>query len=394
MHSELDSRRLGIFVDVPYHVTGSDDDRSVTTVAPFMRFACEVASGFERAVLIGRTAHDRPPKQVPLLNPPPIIELPYYGNLRELGPFLRGLPIAIWRIWRAVGTLDIVWVFAGGPMALVVAVLARVRRRRVVVGVRQQTDQYWRHRLRGRRERIALGPALALARLTDLVTRGCDRTVVGATLAAEAPGGGRVLDMTILLATSDQLAHEPRPTATASPTTLLTVGRIDQEKNPLLLVEAVAELERRHPGRFRLIWVGGGRLEGEVRAAVAANDLDRAVEFRGYVAFGDELLELYRQADLFVHVSLTEGVPQVLLEAMACATPIVATAVGGVAVAVEDGAAALLIPGADCAALVAAIDAVFADPAATERRVRRGLAIASRHALDVEAQRVARFLAD
>jgi glycosyltransferase involved in cell wall biosynthesis len=171
------------------------------------------------------------------------------------------------------------------------------------------------------------------------------------------------------------------------------VGRIDAEKNPHLLVDALDRLERAAPGAYRLTWVGGGRMEEGVRAAVHDRGLGGIVDFAGYVPYGPRLLDLYRSADLFVHVSLTEGVPQVLLEAMACGTPIVATAVGGVTRATEGGRAARLVPAGDLAALVAAIENAVSGPDETFARATAGLQIARMHALDVEAARVATFLA-
>ena len=109
------------------------------------------------------------------------------------------------------------------------------------------------------------------------------------------------------------------------------------------------------PGRYHLTWVGRGPLESDVLALAGRLGVLERITFHGYVAFGEELFDLYRKADMFVHVSLTEGVPQVIVEALACGTPVVATAVGGVEAAFGTPGAALLIPPADKRALVAAI---------------------------------------
>ena len=118
---------------------------------------------------------------------------------------------------------------------------------------------------------------------------------------------------------------------------LLTVGRIDREKNPLLLVEALARLCAGDPRAFTLTWVGSGPLEPDVRRrAEELGVLDR-IDLRGFTPFGPELLELYRRAHVFVHVSLTEGVPATVIEALGSGTPVVATAVGGVPATLEHG---------------------------------------------------------
>ena len=93
-------------------------------------------------------------------------------------------------------------------------------------------------------------------------------------------------------------------------------------------------------------------------------------------------------------VSLTEGVPHVLHEALASGTPVVATAVGGVSAALEDGDAGLLVPPDDGDALVAAIYRVADDEELRAGLASRGLELAGERTLEKEAARVAAFLRD
>jgi len=96
---------------------------------------------------------------------------------------------------------------------------------------------------------------------------------------------------------------------------------------------------------------------------------------------------------MFVHTSLTEGVPQVIIEALAFATPIVATDVGGVRAALDSGAAGVLVPPSNCSALVAAILRVAADEELRSGLVKRGLELARLNTLDGQAMRTAEFIA-
>jgi glycosyltransferase involved in cell wall biosynthesis len=271
--------------------------------------------------------------------------------------------------------------------------LASARGKRVVLGVRQDTPEYFRARLPSPRWKPVLGAIQAMDALHRFLARRLPATVVGETAAERyASRGGRVLTMRPSLVRAADVVDEAERRDWSGEIELLTVGRIDTEKNPFLLVDAMAQLERLRPGGYRLRWVGVGPLAETVRARVTEVGLEGRFELPGYVPFGPELLALYRRAHALVHVSLTEGVPQVLVEAMASGTPIVATDVGGIGAALEDGRAGLLVPPADLQALVEAVLRLSDDEELRTRLVARGLELARDWTLEAEAARVAAFL--
>ena len=106
---------------------------------------------------------------------------------------------------------------------------------------------------------------------------------------------------------------------------MLSVGRLDPEKNPLLLLDIAERLRELDP-RWRLVIAGTGPLRAELDAEIARRRLEENVELLGKAAGGLELWSLYRQSHVFLHVSLTEGVPQVLFEAQAAALPMIVSA--------------------------------------------------------------------
>jgi glycosyltransferase involved in cell wall biosynthesis len=203
----------------------------------------------------------------------------------------------------------------------------------------------------------------------------------------------QVLVMSDPVVRAEDVAPGPPRRDWSGETRLLTVGRMDPEKNPLLLVRALAELEREEPGRYVLSWIGSGPLEDEVRGLASALGVADRLELLGWMPFDQALLDRYRQAHLFVHVSLTEGVPRVLYEALACGTPIVATDVGGVARALDDGEAALLVPPDNLDALLAAIRRLAGDAELRDRLVVHGLELVRDRTLEGEAARAAAFIA-
>jgi glycosyltransferase involved in cell wall biosynthesis len=171
---------------------------------------------------------------------------------------------------------------------------------------------------------------------------------------------------------------------------ILSVGRLDTEKNPLLLAEILAELHREDP-RWRLTICGDGPMRAELEAHLEKLGVAGSARLLGYVPIDDGLLDVYRASSVFLHVSWTEGFPQVLVEAFAAGLPVVATAVGGVP-AVADGRAQLVPPG-DRDAAVQALRLLAEDGEARERMIRAGRAFAATITLEAEAARLLAFLA-
>lgn len=377
-------------MDAVFRRTG----QAVSTDRAFLLFAAEVGGRFDGLVLFGRTLDTPETADYTLRESTTLVELPYYTSLLHLGEVARALPGTFRAMWSGLDLVDTVWIIGPNPYDLLLIGMALVRRKRVALGVRQDTVAYYRARVPSRRWWPAVAAMQVVDRVYRLLARRVPTTVVGEEIArsygSELP---TVLAMTVSLVRAADVAAWVPVRAWDGPIELLTVGRLEREKNPLLLVEALAELERAEPGRYRLTWVGRGPLEADVLALAERLGVRQSITFHGYVAFGEGLFDLYRGAHLFVHVSLTEGVPQVIVEALACGTPVVATAVGGVEAAFGVPGAALLIPPADRTALVTAIRRVVTDEATRDERIERGLELVRRLTLEAESERVARFIA-
>jgi len=148
-----------------------------------------------------------------------------------------------------------------------------------------------------------------------------------------------------------------RPRVLPDRPTLLFVGRLAVQKNLPLLLAALDGVS----DRFDTVLVGDGDLEPALRARVRELGL-RDVRFHGR-ADGEELLRLYRAADVFVLPSEREGMPLVLLEALAMGLPVVATDIPGTRDVVHDGRHGRLVPPDDPAAFRQALLDVTGDPA-------------------------------
>ncbi len=134
-------------------------------------------------------------------------------------------------------------------------------------------------------------------------------------------------------------------------------ARMTPEKRHDLLLEALARPEvRRLPVRFYL--AGDGRLLEQYQARVREAGLEGLVTFLG---FRRDVPRLYKAADVFLLCSSAESLPLSIREGMGASLPVIATNVGGIPEAVEDGRSGLLVPSGDAPALAAAIVKMASD---------------------------------
>ncbi len=135
---------------------------------------------------------------------------------------------------------------------------------------------------------------------------------------------------------------------------VLSVGNLQEHKGQRLVVEAFARLCRRHP-QARLLLVGDGPDRELLRQSAQALGVGAQVRLVGTVP-NSELQRWYSAADVLVLGSSREGWPNVLLEAMACGTPVVASAVGGIPEVVATPAVGRLVTPRTAEAFEAAIE--------------------------------------
>lgn len=138
---------------------------------------------------------------------------------------------------------------------------------------------------------------------------------------------------------------------------VVTIGRLVPAKNYQVLVEAIGRLRESSPG-VRCLIVGDGGERGVIEERIGALGLEESLRITGYRR---DTADLLAAADLFALSSIREGLPVSLLEAMAAERAVVATRVGGIPDAIEDGVNGLLVQPDDPEALAAAMAKVLGD---------------------------------
>jgi sugar transferase (PEP-CTERM/EpsH1 system associated) len=141
-----------------------------------------------------------------------------------------------------------------------------------------------------------------------------------------------------------------------------TVGRMQTIKDPVLLARSFVQVLRDMPEaarRLRLVMIGDGPLWNEVRSVL---DEAGAANLAWLPGERDDVPRIMRGLDLFVLPSLSEGISNTVLEAMASGLPVVATAVGGNPELIDEGVTGTLVPRSDVTRMAQAIRAYAESP--------------------------------
>jgi glycosyltransferase involved in cell wall biosynthesis len=158
-----------------------------------------------------------------------------------------------------------------------------------------------------------------------------------------------------------QSAHAGTPASRM----VVCVGRLCEQKGQLLLLTAAREMAQRGED-FQLVLAGDGEMRPELERLIDAYGLRERVRITGWVS-GGQVRELLLQARALVLPSFAEGLPVVIMEAMALSRPVISTYIAGIPELVRDGREGWLVPAGDCDALVNAwTELLRADPARLE----------------------------
>lgn len=173
----------------------------------------------------------------------------------------------------------------------------------------------------------------------------------------------------------------------------LCIGRFSGEKGHLILLEAFADIAAARPD-CRLVLAGDGELRPRIEAKIAALGLADRVRITGWIS-GDEVREEILGTTVLVQPSFQEGLPVVIMEAMALRRPVISTFVAGIPELVLPGETGWLVPAGSAGDLAGAMAASLAAPPGELRRMgmAAGARARRRHDIDREAAKLAALFA-
>jgi glycosyltransferase involved in cell wall biosynthesis len=220
-------------------------------------------------------------------------------------------------------------------------------------------DYQWRHRWRKAAFTAVTRVGYAAADLIVATSRGVARDLTAAF--GISPDSIRVIanpvDLDRVRAASREAIDEAVLPAGNAPL-IVAAGRLAEAKNYPLMIEALAELRPRMPARLCIL--GQGELEGSLRQMIADRRLGEFVSLAGFQA---NPWKFIGRADAFLLTSKYEGFGNVLIEAMACGVPVVATASAGTRDIVQHGADGMLVEAHTPQSVAASLVSVLESPA-------------------------------
>lgn len=150
-------------------------------------------------------------------------------------------------------------------------------------------------------------------------------------------------------------------------TVFAVIGRLYPDKGHKYFLNAIRNVIKKHPNTFAII-VGDGPSRNDIRHQIQHLDLEKHVRLCGVRS---DMQSVYDRIDSLVVPSLTEGLPYVLLEAMANNVPIIATSVGDIPVLIQNDKSGRLVPPADVAAMTKSMEDLLEESVHTALMVQK-----------------------
>jgi len=185
--------------------------------------------------------------------------------------------------------------------------------------------------------------------------------------------------------------HDVAPASVPAALRLVCVGRLCEQKGQLLLLEAARLLAAR-PISFELVLAGDGDMRGQIEALIARYGLQQHVRITGWISSAQVRGEILA-ARALVLPSFAEGLPVVIMEAMALRRPVLTTYVAGIPELVQPGENGWLFPAGAVDELATAMAECLAQPVEVLQRMGEAARqrVLQRHDIDTEAARLASY---
>ncbi len=357
-YTPLASAQGGVRVSLAQQAEGLAREIEVTVLSPrrlFPPLGRYRATGVPQKPPSGEAAEDLAASRVRILRPR-ILHVPILWPITEPLQLLAAGAQALRGPARGA---HIVHGHRAFPMGLVAVLLGRLFQRPSVVtvyGTEVNVEADSSHRVLRRFVRAGLRADRLIAVSRSLAERAPAIGVPGSRIRT-VPSG---VDL-VRFAPGDRARARRELGLPADRFIFLSMNLFDPVKGHAILIAAMSELARRHPGRAFLAMTGDGPERPRIAAEARALGIESDVRFAGLRPYG-ELPLWVSAADALVLPSLNEGMPLTVLEGFAAGKPVVGSSIGGIPEVAPDERYGILVPPGDPRALAAALGAAIDRP--------------------------------
>lgn len=320
-----------------------------------------------------------------------VVALPYWAESGDKSGFLRGIHLNAPRVYRTLQQIDvdIVLIRSGPHPASIIAWLACKNKDMTIlyfIGsdfkqntyIRTENSSFFSKLL----ERTL---ATVVDSMTKSISKSADATLVHPGHLESKYDGANRLYTTIISTVFAEEVRETTDTSSESPLSILYVGGLSRPKGVDILIRSFAALQSTSNKELNLTIRGTGGDESQLRRLAAEEGVANQIEFVPYLEY-DELLELYRYADIFVLPSRQEGQGRVLIEALASGCAVVATDVGGIPHIVQHQKNGLLVEPNNETALTRSLAQLVKNDDLRTKFAQAGISWAQKNTLEIQTE--------
>ncbi len=324
-----------------------------------------------------------------------IIPLTPYKNLVQftlLFPYF--IIINFFKLVKFVKDSDKVIIMAPSINSILILFICRVIQRESIILIRQDIRKMVSNRFKGINKILGVFMANFLEVILQKIIKFKQFTIVvsGSELQKQyIPYTNNILNFADSKFKSENILNKKQLKSInwANPLKFLYVGRIEPNKGLIEMTEALKLLEN----DFELMIVGTGSFETELRNLLKGEEFStHKISFKGYIPFGPDLMEIYQNNDILILPSYSEGLPQVILEAMANGCLVLSTAVGGIPAVIKHGVNGFLFNPKDVKGLYELISGLIFSNKPVDLILENGLFTAHSYCQDKQLMKIQNLL--
>ena len=316
-------------------------------------------------------------------------ELPSWKTLKE---FLQKLPANMLEIsgviLRSVKESEIIWIKLPSIVGIIGFFFAKVYHKPLVLDIGGNAKEAWRRfQYQGVYKILVKIGGFILHKITSLMINYALTLLTGEELYRLYGKNKRSVLFTRTLFEERDIFHR-QDTCQKETIKLLYVGKIIADKGIFCLLGATKNLLEEGYNIYLTI-VGFGPEEEELKRKIEDLNISKNVEFKEYIPFGRRLLQIYRNADVFIMSSIHfEGFPRVILEAMGAGLPVLATNIGGVSGIIKNNENGIIIKPNSQEDICRAVKELIQNPKLRRKIIRNSLYSIKQHTAEVEVKKV------